>query len=125
MKHFCWIFLVLTFFTSCTYNSGLVNQFSTYGTNTNVVLQEKNFKVVGMVSGTASADYFLGFVGGLGIGGKMRLIEEAKKDMYAKANLEGTSRAIINSGLEEDLAWYVFVWKKTITVHGTIIEFEK
>jgi len=113
------ILLIATIFLSgCGINSGIINQFSVNGTNTNVVLEKKNFKVVETVSGAAT-DKYLFFIGGF----KQTLIAQAKQNMIEKAKLEGTSKAIINVTLEEhNKLMFVFI-RRTIIVHGTVIEF--
>ncbi len=109
-----------TLLSSCGMNSNLVNQFSVYGNNTQVVLDQANYRVVGQVSGTASDNYFLG-IGGF----KTNLVEQAKLDMYKKAELDGKARAVINMSVERHSARYVLAAKRTMTVTGTVIEFEK
>jgi hypothetical protein len=117
------IFLVTSLFTvillsGCGINSGLINQFNVHGANTNVILQENNFKVVGTVSGGAKDTYILGF------GGLTRdLVSTAKQNMIDNAELDGTSRAVINVTIEEHHALFVILVEKTIIAHGTVIEF--
>ncbi len=104
--------------SGCGISSGLMNQYSVNGTNSNVVLQKNNFKVIGTVSGEAS-DSYLFFIGGK----KQKLVAEAKKKMFENAGLEGTSKAIINVTLEEHTKFVLVYTKRTLTVHGTVIEF--
>jgi len=104
--------------TGCGVSSGLMNQYSVNGANSNVVLQKDNFKVLGTVSGEAS-DSYLFFIGGK----TNNLIAKAKKNMIENAGLVGTSKAIINITLEEHNKFAFVYIKKTITVHGTVIEF--
>ena len=95
-----------------------MNQFSINGANTNVILQDNNFKVIGTVSGEAKDTYVFGF-GGL----TKDLVAKAKQEMIKNAELNGTSRAIINVTLEEHHALFVILVEKTVIVHGTVIEF--
>jgi hypothetical protein len=104
--------------TGCGISSGLMNQFSVNGTNTNVVLQKNNFKVVGTVSGDASDSY----VFGIGLN-KQYLVAKAKQNMIENAKLDGSSKAIINVTIEEHATLILVYVKRTITVHGTVIEF--
>lgn len=104
--------------SSCGVNSGLLNQYSVNGTNTNIVLEKNNFKVVGTVSGEAT-DTYLFFIGGF----KQTLVAKAKQKMIENAKLEGTSKAIINVTIEEHNKFMFLYIKRTITVHGTVIEF--
>ena len=113
------LFLVaIIFLSGCGINSGLVNQYSVNGANTNVILQKKNFKVIGTVSGESS-DSYLFFIGGH----KQNLIAKAKQNMIESAKLDGTSKALINVTTEEhDVFKFVYI-KRIITIHGTVIEF--
>ena len=43
--------------------------------------------------------------------------------MIENAKLEGTSKAIINVTFEENGLIFILYNKRTITVHGTVIEF--
>ena len=113
------LFLVaIIFLSGCGINSGLVNQYSVNGANTNVILQKKNFKVIGTVSGESS-DSYLFFIGGH----KQNLVAKAKQNMIESAKLDGTSKALINLTTEEhDVFKFVYI-KRVITVHGTVVEF--
>ena len=113
------LFLVaIIFLSGCGINSGLVNQYSVNGANTNVILQKKNFKVIGTVSGESS-DSYLFFIGGH----KQNLVAKAKQNMIESAKLDGTSKALINVTTEEhDVFKFVYI-KRIITIHGTVIEF--
>ncbi len=112
------IIILFASLSSCGRNSGLTNQFSTYGSNTNVILSENNYKVVGTVKGSASDFRAFGF-GGF----KKDLVARAKQNMLDSAKLEGTSRAVINMSLERHKSRFPILATHTITVHGTVIEF--
>lgn len=113
------LFLVaILFLSGCGINSGLVNQYSVNGANSNVILQKKNFKVIETVSGESS-DSYLFFIGGH----KQNLVAKAKQNMIENAKLYGTSKAIINVTIEEhDVFKFVYI-ERILTVHGTVIEF--
>ena len=116
---FITLFLIaIIFLSGCGVNSGIINQYSVNCANTNVVLEKKNFKVIGTVSGQAT-DTYLFLIGGY----KQTLVAKAKQNMIESAKLEGTSRAIINVTLEEHNKFIFAYFKRTITVHGTVIEF--
>ncbi|GJH41223.1 hypothetical protein RCZ04_17730 [Capnocytophaga sp. HP1101] len=86
---------------------------------TQVVLAKNNFKVVEHVKGEASNQYFLLFIGG----GKRALVEKARAKMLKNANLEGSSKAIINETVE---VHWIFIWvgiQYTVTVSADVIEF--
>ena len=110
--------VAILFLSGCGINSGLVNQYSVNGANSNVILQKKNFKVIETVSGESS-DSYLFFIGGH----KQNLVAKAKQNMIENAEIYGTSKAIINVTTEEhDVFKFVYI-KRIITVHGTVIEF--
>jgi len=112
------ILIMVILLSGCGVNSGLMNQYSVNGANTNVVLEKKNFKVVETVSGDATDNYWF-FIGGF----KQTLVAKAKQKMIENAKLEGTSKAIINVTIEEHSKFMFVYIKRTITVHGTVIEF--
>ncbi len=114
------ILIAVVFLSGCGVNSGIMNQFSVNGTNTNVVLQKNNFKVIENVSGEATDTYWF-FIGGF----KQTLVAKAKQNMIEKAKLEGTSKAIINVTLEEHSKLMFIYVKRTVIVHGTVIEFKE
>lgn len=71
---------------------------------TNVTLSQKNYKVVGLVTGKAQATYVLG-IGGLS---HKALVAMAKADMLKQANLMGSARAVVNVTTEENLVQILF-----------------
>ena len=86
---------------------------------TETVLTQKNFKVVGQVEGEATATYILG-IGGLS---KKAIRANAIAEMYKAANLKG-SQTIINTTVKQTVGGVVPFWvKETYTATGTIIEF--
>ena len=87
-------------------------------TQTKVVLAKKNYKVVGMVSGESSQNYWFG-IGGLS---KKSLGESAMSDMYKNANLTG-SQAIINVNVcYKNTFALIYSGAKAIAT-GTVIQF--
>ncbi|TNE72003.1 hypothetical protein EP331_08115 [bacterium] len=104
--------------SSCGYHVGYVQ--NNNATITNVELSQNNFKVVDKVSGSSTVSYIMGF------GGKAetKLLEDAKADMYAKANLDGKARAVVNLTFEQHVETvFVFYIKRTLTVSGHVVEF--
>ena len=110
----------MALFSSCGVNSALIlnhNQNSTQ-----VSLSLNNFKVVDKVSGSAEVPYILCF-GGMN---KTQLYENAYTSMLEKANLKGSSKAIINVITEEHVGGVPpFYYKRTVTVTANVIEFTK
>jgi len=86
---------------------------------TNVELGESNYKIVGKVSGEATAKYILG----IGLN-KKTLTNNATSKMYQSADLEGKSRAIINVSTEEYFKTFIVYTERTVTSTGYIVEFE-
>lgn len=85
---------------------------------TKVVLAERNYKVLGFVSGTSSQDYWFG-IGGLS---KKSLGESAMAEMYKNANLNG-SQAIINVNVTYKSKFaFIYCGAKAIAT-GTVIQF--
>lgn len=111
------ILIISVLVTSCGIQHAFV--LNTTGNVTNVELNKKNFKVVGKVSGSSTANYIFG-IGGIN---KKALIENAKSEMLLNANLEGAARAIVNVTIEEDFRFYLVYFKRTVKVSGHVIEF--
>lgn len=90
-------FLVIGFLflvSSCAVHDGLTTNANNH--TTEVVLSKKNFKVIESIQGEAEVQYILG------IGGtkKKALIAEARTIMLEKANIVGSSKAVINETIE-------------------------
>ena len=112
------LFLLAIILSSCGVHSTLVT--NTNSNATNVELSKKNFTILDQVSGESSANYIMG-IGGLS---NKALIENAKADMLKKANLLGGSKALVNVTIESHYsAFYIFYFKKTVTISAHIVEF--
>lgn len=109
--------VVAMMFTSCAAHYGLPQNYNQ--NTTEVVLTEKNFKVVELVKGEAAATYILGF-GGLAKNG---LVAEAKAKMLKSAGMEGASRTVVNEIVEVKTSGFLFVHKYKVIVSGQVIEF--
>jgi len=103
---------------SCGINhSWVVNQNQN---STQVQLKEQNFKVVGEVSGEAQVGYVLLFGGAK----KRAMYQEAYRELVSQANLEGTSKALINVTSEEHLGGIPpFYYKRTLILRANVVEF--
>ena len=86
---------------------------------TQVVLQKKNYKVIGTVTGTSTQNYWFG-IGGMS---KKSMAESAVSDMMKKADLMGGSRAIINVNVQYKSKLILIYNQMTAIATGTIIEF--
>ena len=86
---------------------------------TQVVLQKKNYRVIGTVTGTSKQNYFFG-IGGLS---KKSMTESAISDMMKKADLMGGSRAIINVNIQYKSKLILVYNQMTAIATGTIIEY--
>ena len=88
-------------------------------TQTETVLTQKNFKVVGQVEGAATATYVCG-IGGLS---KKAVRANAVSEMFKAAKLAG-SQTIINITVKQTVGGVLPFWvKETYTATGTVIEF--
>ena len=117
-------YLIIAIFGLFTMNCGLPPiGYMGHNTNTQVVLKEANFRVIGRVSGEASASFIL-LIGPT----NSRLYAKAQSKLYKKANLKNNekSRALIN--LTTDIGYDYFIYpllyfKKTVTISADVVEF--
>lgn len=88
---------------------------------TQVVLNQANYKVVGTASGECTQVYIIG-IGGMS---KKSLSESAMSEMYKNANLTG-SRAVINANVQYKVSSVLGIYSKvTAIANGTVVEFTK
>ena len=88
---------------------------------TQVVLNQANFEVVGTAKGECTQVYIFG-IGGMS---KKSMSESATSEMHKNATLRG-SQAIINSNVNFKYTTILGVYTTvTATANGTIIEFKK
>jgi hypothetical protein len=113
------IVLALLFLSGCAYHSGLTNNFN--NNNTNVELNQKNYKIVDYVKGDANCTYIFG-IGGLS---KDALVEKARSEMYRNAQLKGEARAITNIAVDTKYSIFPIIRRMTVTVSGHVVEFNK
>ncbi|MDB5272560.1 MAG: hypothetical protein JWO58_927 [Chitinophagaceae bacterium] len=118
LKIFFSLFILAFALNSCGINMALFTHKN--GSVTQVQLAKKNFKVLERVTGSATATYYLG-VGGM----KNRdLINIATLEMEKKANLTGTSKALINITTDVHKGGVPLFYNKiTVTVSAQVIEF--
>lgn len=110
---------LLLFISSCGVHQAVTANHT--ANNTEVQLSKKNYVIVGKVTGSSNAQYVLGF-GGIA---NKSLLSKARADMYEKAKLEGTSKAIINETIETHVTMIQPLYmQKTLTVSGYIVEFK-
>ena len=115
----CSIFMLLL--SGCGVVSGFnKTNYPTEPSQTQVILQNKNFKVLKSVQGTWSATYVLG-IGGVS---SCALYSSALADMYCKAGLtDGQAVINITSVVSSQQIFWTFWVRRTAVVTGTIIEF--
>lgn len=102
--------------SSCAVHSGLTDNLNNH--TTNVVLQENNYKIVQKVVGTAKGTSVLGF------GGSFKpLVEQARSNMLASADLIGKSRAVINETVEINNKFFLVASIRVVTVSAYVVEF--
>ncbi len=85
---------------------------------TKVVLEKRNFKIVGTVKGKSTQAYYFG-IGGLS---KKSLTESAMSEMYKNAHLKG-SQAIINVTVTYKSKFILIYEEATAIATGTVIQF--
>lgn len=112
------LLFTLLFTTSCKYHYGLTHNENHH--QTQVVLDESNYRVVKYVEGDAYARYFLGIGGGAS---KRGIIARARENMLQKAGLIGKSRAVINETVELRVKNSLFITEVRYIVSGYIVEF--
>ena len=118
MKKIGFLLMGIVFlFSSCAIHQGLTTNSNLH--TTEVVLSQKNFKVIDYVQGRCRTTTVFG-IGGLS---KKAMIAEARSNMSLNANLIGGSKAIINETVELKHSFFPFVGSCTVTVSGYIIEF--
>jgi len=105
--------VVAFLFSSCASHRGFTTN------STEVVLSEKNFKVVERLQGEAEVTYIFG-IGGLS---KSAVIAEARADMLSKSNIVGDSKAIINETIEVKRSRLLAVLHYKVIVSSHIVEF--
>ena len=88
---------------------------------TQVVLNQANYSVVGSATGEATQVYVFG-IGGLS---KKALSQSAMSEMYKNANLSG-SRAVVNANVQYKASTILGIYSKvTAIANGTVVEFKK
>lgn len=111
------IILAVLLLSSCSaqfYQSSNRNQ-----SETQVVLNQKNFRVVGEAEGVAKST-FVFMIGGLS---KKSMRSNAVAEMFKNAHLTG-SQTIININVKESMAGFPpFYLRRIYTATGTIVEF--
>ncbi|MBE6175559.1 MAG: hypothetical protein E7146_00970 [Rikenellaceae bacterium] len=103
-------------FAGCSATSNLTQNVNL--TQTNVVLQDNNFRIVKNVSAEVSATYVFG-IGGMSY---KALRENAVANLTKEANLTG-SQALINVTVESTTQFALIWTKTTFKAYGTVIEF--
>ncbi|NVK75119.1 MAG: hypothetical protein HWE24_16740 [Oceanospirillaceae bacterium] len=105
--------------SSCGVNRAQV--FNQNQNNTQVQLNQNNFKVSQKIQGSAEVSYVLFFGGAK----RTQLYREAYQNMLDEAGLEGSSKAITNVLTEEHVGGVPpFYYTRTVTVSAYVVEFE-
>ncbi|MEQ8530240.1 MAG: hypothetical protein RIB86_00180 [Imperialibacter sp.] len=114
------VMIVMVVISSC--GAGRAIMRNQNQSSTQVHLKEDNFKVVSSVSGSAEAKYWVL------IGGRKRqqMYNEAYAEMVKSAELIDGPRALVNLLTEEHVGGVPpFFIKRTITVSGHVVEFNR
>jgi len=108
--------IVLLTFASCGVTRGYLGNEN----QTSVILSQNNYKVVKNAQGDATGTVILGFAVN-----QKDLYNQAKKELVSNSDMIGTSRALVNYTIDENVKGS-FLWivkKKTITMSAQVIEF--
>ena len=120
MKKFFSICAFVAATLSLTGCVGVANTVSNNLTQTQVVLSDNNFKVVGQAYGEASATYIC-FIGGLS---RKALYNNAVSEMTKNANLKG-SQTLTNTTMHYSTQMITpFYVKVTCSASATIVQFK-
>lgn len=104
--------------TSCKVHDGLTRNENQH--QTQIVLSEKNYRIIKYVEGDATARYYFGIGGG---SSKRGLLARARENMFSNAGLIGKSRAIINETVETQYRQVFFMTEVRYIVSAYIVEF--
>ncbi len=118
LKFLAIAFIAVLALSSCGVSNNLA--FNLNLNNTEVVLSQANFKVVGTVNSSVTAKYIFG------IGGNNQRAMEANAvaELTQKANLTG-SQALVNVTVHRSSKTVLFIETITFYAEGTVIEFTK
>jgi hypothetical protein len=122
MKNYLKITLLgvsLVVMSSCATHNGLTANLKSQ--NTQVILSQDNFKIGERIEGKANATYVFG-IGGLS---KKSLLETARTNMYENANLQGSSKALVNETFSTKTSFFLLFWKHQVNVSADVVEFTK
>ncbi len=120
MKKFLTICAFVAATLSLTGCAGVANTVSNNLTQTQVVLSDDNFKVIGHAYGEATATYICG-IGGLS---KKALYNNAISEMSKNANLRG-AQTLTNTTVHYSVAmWTPFYVKITCSATANIVQFK-
>lgn len=110
---------LLASLTSCS--TAMYNTQNNLNTETQIVLDQANYKIIGPVNGQAQTTRVFG-IGGLS---RRACQANAYADMVSNANLKD-SQAIINVSFDDKGKGFLpIVWIRTVTAKGYVIEFTK
>lgn len=121
MKKYQWaamLLLTVILSTSCRVHDGLTRNENQH--QTQVVLSEKNYRIIRYVEGDAYARYYFGIGGGKNQRGMVAL---AREKMLKNAGLIGKSRAVINETVETQFKQVFFMTEVRYIVSGYVVEF--
>jgi hypothetical protein len=114
------VMIMMVVISSC--GAGRAVMLNQNQSSTQVHLKENNFKVISSVSGSAEAKYWVL------IGGRKRqqMYNQAYAEMVKSAALIDGPRALVNLLTEEHVGGVPpFFLKRTITVSGQVVEFNR
>jgi hypothetical protein len=112
--------IIVASLQSCAFHGSLKQQQNRHEVRAEVALEKGSFKAVKYVSGKESVTYIFG-IGGLK---KDALISEARRQMYAEADLTG-SQVIINEQTDVKHSVITLLYRRiTVTVSGYVYQLD-
>ena len=112
------LLLIVMTLSSCRFHEGLTSNVNQH--QTQLVLSEKNYRIVKYVEGDAKALYYFGIGGGTS---KRGLVARARENMLKNAGLIGKSRAVMNETTEVQYKQTFFVTEIRYIVSAHVVEF--
>ena len=108
---------IIFIFSGCAFHQSLTANLNNH--TTEVVLSKNNFEVVKRVQGESKALYVLG-IGGLS---EEAMVAKARANMMSKADMVGSSKAIINETFEIKHSFFPLIRQYKVTVSGHVVKF--
>ena len=104
------IISIVSFLSSCAVHTGMMTGSAS--------LSNPDFSIIKVVSGSASAHYFLG-IGGLN---KTGLLSVARKNLFLNNSLK-RGQVLANLSVDYKTSFYILYWQTTATITADLVDF--